>query len=80
MHVPCTDTTTPGHWLRRLAVKAVCAGLRQTAAAKTYGVRLRAVHNRWELLKSGESLEKVPHRLYFYPVSTRLCYGKPSRR
>jgi transposase len=32
--------------LRRLAVKAVRAGLRQTAAAKTYGVSLRAV-NKW---------------------------------
>ena len=32
--------------LRRLAVKAVRAGLRQTAAAKTYGVSLRAV-NTW---------------------------------
>ena len=30
--------------VRRLAVKAVRAGLRQTAAAKTYGVSLRAVH------------------------------------
>ena len=33
-------------YLRRLAVKAVRAGLRQTAAAKTYGVSLRAV-NKW---------------------------------
>jgi transposase len=32
--------------LRRLVVKAVRAGLRQTAAAKTYGVSLRAV-NKW---------------------------------
>ena len=32
--------------VRRLAVKAVRAGLRQTAAAKTYGVSLRAV-NKW---------------------------------
>ena len=32
--------------LRRLAIKAVRAGLRQTAAAKTYGVSLRAV-NKW---------------------------------
>lgn len=32
--------------LRRLAVKAVRAGLRQTAAANTYGVSLRAV-NKW---------------------------------
>jgi len=32
--------------LRRLAVKAVRAGLRQTATAKTYGVSLRAV-NKW---------------------------------
>ncbi len=32
--------------LRRLAVKAVRAGLRQTAAAKTYGVSVRAV-NKW---------------------------------
>lgn len=32
--------------LRRLAVNAVRAGLRQTAAAKTYGVSLRAV-NKW---------------------------------
>ena len=32
--------------LRRLAVKAVRAGLRQTVAAKTYGVSLRAV-NKW---------------------------------
>jgi transposase len=32
--------------LRRLAVKAVRTGLRQTAAAKTYGVSLRAV-NKW---------------------------------
>jgi hypothetical protein len=30
--------------VRRLAVKAVRAGSRQTAAAKTYGVSLRAVH------------------------------------
>ena len=33
-------------YLRRLAVKAVCAGIRQTAAAKTYGVSVRAV-NKW---------------------------------
>lgn len=32
--------------LRRLAVKAVRAGLKQTVAAKTYGVSLRAV-NKW---------------------------------
>jgi len=32
--------------LRRLAVRAVRAGLRQTVAAKTYGVSLRAV-NKW---------------------------------
>ncbi len=32
--------------IRRLAVKAVRAGLRQTAAAETYGVSLRAV-NKW---------------------------------
>jgi transposase len=32
--------------IRRLAVKAVRAGLRQTAAAKTYGVSVRAV-NKW---------------------------------
>lgn len=32
--------------LRRLVVKAVRAGVRQTAAAKTYGVSLRAV-NKW---------------------------------
>ena len=32
--------------IRRLAVKAVRAGLRQTVAAKTYGVSLRAV-NKW---------------------------------
>jgi transposase len=32
--------------VRRLAVKAVRAGFRQTAAAKTYGVSLRAV-NKW---------------------------------
>lgn len=64
--------------MRRLTVKAVRAGLRQTAAAKTHGVRLRAVNNRWELLKSGKSLEKVSHRRYFYPVPTRLCFGKPS--
>ena len=32
--------------VRRLAIKAVRAGLRQTAAAKTYGVSLRAV-NKW---------------------------------
>ena len=32
--------------LRRLVVNAVRAGLRQTAAAKTYGVSLSAV-NKW---------------------------------
>ena len=32
--------------VRRLAVQAVRAGSRQTAAAKTYGVSLRAV-NKW---------------------------------
>lgn len=35
--------------VRRLAIKAVRAGLRQTAAAKTYGVSLRAV-NKWMAL------------------------------
>ena len=35
--------------VRRLAVKAVRAGLRQTAAAKTYGVSLRAV-SKWRRL------------------------------
>jgi transposase len=35
--------------VRRLAIKAVRAGLRQTAAAKTYGVSLRAV-NKWVAL------------------------------
>lgn len=35
--------------LRRLVVKALRAGSRQTAAAKTYGVSLRAVHT-WAAL------------------------------
>ena len=44
--------------LRRLAVKAVRAGLRQTAAAKTYGVSLRAV-NKWVAIDKGGGLRAL---------------------
>ena len=44
--------------LRRLAVKAVRAGLRQTAAAKTYGVSVRAV-NTWGAIDKVGGLRAV---------------------
>jgi transposase len=44
--------------LRRLAVNAVRAGLRQTAAAKTYGMSLRAV-NKWVAIDKVGGLRAV---------------------
>lgn len=44
--------------LRRLAVKAVRAGCKQTEAAKTYGVSLRAV-NKWVAIDKGGGLRAL---------------------
>lgn len=48
--------------VRRLAVKAVRAGLRQTAAAKTYGVSLRAVRTWVAIDKVGGQCALKPKR------------------
>ena len=66
--------------LRRLAVKAVRAGLRQTAAATTYGVSLRAV-NKWVAIDKVGGLRalKPKRRGRRLGQGGRLCVAQAQR-
>ena len=66
--------------LRRLAVKAVRAGLRQTAAAKTYGVSVRAV-NKWVAIDKVGGLRalKPKRRGRRLGQGGRLCVAQAQR-
>jgi transposase len=72
------DGATQAH-LRKLVVKAVCAGMTQTEAASTYGVSLRAVSKWMKLSREGGPKALKPGRRGRRPGGGRLNATQAAR-
>lgn len=73
-----TDAATQAQ-VRRLAVKAVRAGMTQTAAAATFGVSVRAVNKWMALAKSGGLRALAPKRRGRRAGDARLTLAQAAR-